>query len=145
MKHLRSYQAMPFGARGFTLIELLIAVAIVGILAGIAYPSYQQHIMQSRRAKAQVCLNEQVQFMERYYTTNMRYDQTAAGVAVALPATTCGGDLAAHYNFAFSAAPTATTYALSATAIGSQARDTSCLTLGINNTGQRTPAAGCWK
>lgn len=131
--------------RGFTLIELLIAIAVVAILAAIAYPSYQRQIMQSRRAKAQVCLSELAQFMERFYTTNMRYDQTAAGAAVVLPATSCSADLAGQYNFGFNAPATATTYALSATAIGSQVKDTGCTVLSLNNAGQKTPAAGCWK
>lgn len=130
---------------GFTLVELLIAVAVIAILAAIAYPSYQRQVMQSRRAKAQVCLSELVQFMERFYTTNMRYDQTAAGVAVTLPLTTCAADLATQYNFAFSAPPTATTYAVSANAIGAQTRDTGCTVLTLNSTGQKMPAAGCWK
>lgn len=135
----------PGRARGFTLIELLIAMAVVAVLAAIAYPAYQQQIMQSRRAKAQVCLNELVQFMERFYTTNMRYDQTAAGVAVALPATSCAAELATQYSFAFSAPPTATTYALAANAMGTQVKDSGCTVLAINNAGQKTPAAGCWK
>ena len=132
-------------ARGFSLVELMIALAVVAILAAIAYPSYQRQVMQSRRAKAQVCLGEMVQFMERFYTTNMRYDQTPAGVAVALPASSCSADLVGQYTFAFSAPPTATTYALSANAIGSQANDTGCTILAVNNTGQKTPPTGCWK
>ena len=50
---------------GFTLIELLIAVAIVGILSAIAYPSYQQHVMKTKRAEAQAQLMELVLFLER--------------------------------------------------------------------------------
>jgi type IV pilus assembly protein PilE len=145
LSHFSQRDAAARRPRGFTLVELLIAVAAIAILASVAYPSYQRQVMQSRRAKAQVCLSELVQFMERFYTTNMRYDQTAAGVAVALPATTCAADLATQYNFAFSAPPTATTYAVSANAIGAQTKDTGCTVLTVNNTGQKTPAAGCWK
>jgi type IV pilus assembly protein PilE len=72
--------------KGFTLIELVIVVAIVAILATIAYPSYQDSVRKSRRADAKGVLMEAAQWMERFYTENNRYDQTRAGVAVALPA-----------------------------------------------------------
>ena len=54
--------------KGFTLIELMIAVAIVGILAGIAYPSYQDSVRKSRRADAQGALLGFANAMERYFT-----------------------------------------------------------------------------
>jgi type IV pilus assembly protein PilE len=56
-----------------TLIELMIVVAIVGILAAIAYPSYQEQVRTSRRADAQAALMQLAQFMERYYTENDCY------------------------------------------------------------------------
>ncbi|QGU32844.1 type IV pilin protein [Thermochromatium tepidum] len=129
-------------SKGFTLIELMIAVAIVGILAAIAYPSYQAHVIKSRRATAQGCLLELAQFMERYYTTNMSY----AGAT--LPAgTQCQTDLQGHYTFGFSGTPNATSYTLQATAQGLQAdRDANCTPLTINQAGAKTPTTNdCWK
>jgi len=73
--------------QGFTLIELMIAVAIVGILAAIAYPSYIEHVRKTRRADAKAVVLELSQWMERFYTENSRYDKTRAGVDVALPFT----------------------------------------------------------
>ena len=67
---------------GFTLIELLIAVAIVGIIAGIAYPSYQDQIRKSRRAQGKTELLELAQFMERNFTITGRYNLDASGAAV---------------------------------------------------------------
>lgn len=58
---------------GFTLIELMIAVAIVGILAAIAYPSYQDQVRKGRRADAMAQLVTLAQAYERYYTSNNTY------------------------------------------------------------------------
>jgi type IV pilus assembly protein PilE len=58
---------------GFTLIEVLIAVAIVAILAAIAYPSYQSSLIKGRRADAQMALQGLAQAMERHMTTTGSY------------------------------------------------------------------------
>ena len=55
-----------FTTKGFSLIELMIAVAIVGILAGIAYPSYQESVRDSRRADAKGALLGFANSMERF-------------------------------------------------------------------------------
>lgn len=133
------------GMAGFTLIELMVVVAVVAILAAIAYANYTGSVVKSRRAAATGCLLEAAQFMEREYTTNMRYD----GVAV-LPAFGCSNDLADFYTFRLNGAATASQYSVEAVPLGGQATaDTKCATLRLNQVGTRSstgtaPAADCW-
>lgn len=67
---------------GFTLIELMITVAIVAILASVAYPSYKEYVAKSRRSEARTVLSSAQQWMERFYSENFRYDKNSAGTAV---------------------------------------------------------------
>ena len=136
--------------RGVTLIELLVAVVIVGILGMIAYPSYTSHLVKSRRAQATACLQEAAQYMERFYTTNLRYDQTATtSIAVSLPTTACIQDLNGRYVLSI-ASVSANAFALKATPQGAQATaDTQCGTLGLSQAGTKTitgtgTMAACW-
>lgn len=136
---------------GFSLIELMIVVAIVGILAAIAYPSYQEQVRQSRRAEAQAVLLEAAQFMERFFTVNSRYHQTTAGVAVALPSALTrspkeGG--AARYTIALTGI-NAGAYTLQATPTADNP-DTRCGVLSVDQAGNKgaTGTAGvaaCWR
>ena len=118
---------------GFTLMELVVAIAIVGILAAIAIPSYNDQVVKTRRAAGASCLMEQAQFMERHFATRLQYTDAA------LPDTGCEAELSGHYVIALSQTPDATTYGLAATPQGAQAaRDTRCGTLGINERGTKT-------
>ncbi|MGQ4583793.1 type IV pilin protein [Lysobacter sp. F60174L2] len=139
------------GAAGFTLIELMIAVLVIAVLMGIAYPSYQNHVIKTRRAAATACMLEAAQFMERFYTTNLRYDTDAGGTAVALPAMQCASDIAIHYTIQLAAGTTATSYAIEGVPEGQQAsKDTHCGTLSINQAGTKsvstsgTSVGECW-
>lgn len=144
----------PFRAtsqQGFTLLELMIVIGIIGILAAIAIPSYENSIVKSNRKAMTGCMLEAAQFMERFYTTNLRYDQTTGGTAVALPALGCATDLSASYTLALAPAPGVTTYTIQATPIGRQlGKDTLCGVLTIDQTGAKTEAGtatapeDCW-
>lgn len=59
---------------GFTLIELLIAVVIIGIIAGIAYPNYTRYLERSTRTDAHTALLQAASEMERCYANRYRYD-----------------------------------------------------------------------
>ncbi|HET8871590.1 MAG TPA: type IV pilin protein, partial [Aquabacterium sp.] len=111
--------------RGFTLIELMIAVAIVGILAAIAYPSYAEHVAKGRRADARVRLAAAQQWMERYYTE--RYTYASSG------STTDNTDFAKQTSFVTSppAAEGTPMYTLSVAIAGS----------GYTLTAQRQPGS----
>lgn len=129
---------------GVTLIELMVVVAIVGILAAIAYPSYQRHVARTNRGVAAACLSQYAQFMERYYTTNLTYVGAAPVLGCRLE-----NNLNLRYTIAVSNLAQGT-YTLQATPIGTQASvDTRCGTLILDQSGARTVSGAaavteCW-
>jgi type IV pilus assembly protein PilE len=120
-------------APGFTLIELMISVAIVGILAAIAIPSYQDSVRKSRRADAQGAVMNLANAMERHFTESNSYCDAAAGGTVVASCGDGTGDSGtpsigptqspetgtAFYNLTITV-PNATTYTLRATPAGAQ-------------------------
>lgn len=141
-----------------TLIELLITVAVLGILAAIAVPSYLEYVRQARRADAESILMKAVQFLERTYTTRNCYNWggAACGGAAADVTALLGTDInrapsgvadADRYYVITVSAVTANTFTLQAAPAGVMTGDV-CGNLTLTNTGVKGAAdtlKKCWK
>lgn len=137
---------------GFTLLELMIVVAVVAILSAVAYPAYTQYIVKTHRASAASCLTQYATYMERYYTTNMRYDKDSDGNDNVLPDLNCEAQTADNYSYQFQdGSLAATTFVLQAVPQNAQeTRDKECATLSLDQTGQRgvsgtSTVEQCWR
>ena len=127
--------------RGFTLIEIMIAVAIVGILAAIALPAYQEQVRKSRRATAEAHLMDIAARQQQFLLDNRRYATDLATLTVTTPTNvsdfytvTCcepavGATNGTPPQFLASAAPNSI-----------QSPDLAGATLSINNAGTKSPA-----
>jgi len=129
---------------GFTLIELLITVAIIGILAGIAYPSYTDFISRSNRAEAQRELMRLASIEEQRFIDFRTYtnDMTDLGMNADPYITE-----SKNYSIDAVIAGNGTTFVLTATAKGTQlANDTECTTLTVNELGTKGGESDiCWE
>jgi prepilin-type N-terminal cleavage/methylation domain len=136
--------------RGFTLIEVLITVAIVAILASIAYPSYTEYITRGKLQEATSTLSEFRVKMEQHYQDNRRYDNGTAG--------TCGVAMPALKYFTYTCAsadasgPGDQTFVLTATGLAAQGLNGFAFTIDESSTrkttgvgtGWTTPSGNCW-
>ena len=124
------------GSAGFTLIEVLIVVAIMGILAAIAYPQYGSYVSKARRSDGHLALLQEVQTMERCKST--RYSFANCSLA---------NGVSPESYYALSLVSASSTYTITATGQGKQAQDSECATMTINHLGVRTPdpdLSNCW-
>lgn len=139
--------------QGWTLTELLMVIAIMALLAAIAWPNYTQYVQRGYRLEAVATLLEAQHFMERYYTAFGRYSLLATPgatpVAPALP-TRLQTIPAADTRYLVSVTQvSANSYMLSAVPTGSMAND-KCGSLTLNHISDRGTTSGlavaeCWR
>lgn len=122
-------------SRGFTLVELLVTVAIVGILAAIAYPSYAAYLVRSNRSAAQAHLMDVAQAETQYMADTRTYASTLTDLKITTPA-----KVGALYDISIEVAEVGSPPAFTITATpktgSTQESDGE---LSINSAGERTP------
>jgi type IV pilus assembly protein PilE len=135
----------PRASRGFTLIELTVAVAVVAILAAVAYPSYAAYVRRGKVVEALAELATVRVRLEQYYQDNRNYGSTASACGVAMPTQP-------SFSFACSWGPGATSqsFVVTATGLASAGMDGFVYTVDDSNN-QRTTSfegsavsAACW-
>lgn len=123
---------------GFSLVEMLIVLLIVGILAGIAFPSYKQSVYKGRRSDAiSTLLNIQLE-QEKWRTHHTTYGSLAN---LGIQAVSEKG----YYAIGITSNDAAG-YVTTATAVNDQLNDTGCtiLSLTVHGTGETSAPAPCW-
>lgn len=141
--------------KGFGLIEIVITIALIGILAAIAYPSYQDSIRKSRRADAHAAIFAVQLAQERLRGDCRFYAQTLAGAdacdttAALSTVRVAGISPDGFYNISMSAnSATGNAYVIEADPTGKQAGDSACdpitLTLNPDNPNGLKGPDGCW-
>jgi len=122
--------------RGFTLVELMVVLAIVGILGGIAYPSYVNHVIKSNRTAAQAHLLDLAQREQQYLADNRAYAASVSALNMTTPTS-----VSSKYSILIEVqAGPPPSFTITATPLtgGAQVNDGA---LTINNAGTKGPAS----
>ncbi len=133
---VKQIPAMQSRTAGFTLVELLITLVVIGILVGIALPSYRQYVIRSNRVDATSSLLRLAANQERFYLQNNTYSADLADLG--FPG---GGTVDGHYILAINDADAAG-FEIQATPAGSQVTDVDCPIMSIDARGFRYGGKG---
>ncbi len=147
-----SMRFKPAGVAGFTLVELMVTIVIGAILVSIAVPTYTDQIRKSRRTEARTAVLDLATREERYYSVNNSYSQVTADLGYGtdtgqiLKLAVGNGYYEVTVTSKDAIPPAPAGFSVVATAIGAQAKDKSCLTFSVDQTGAQTstPATDCW-
>lgn len=121
---------------GFTLIELMITIVIVGILAGVALPAYQNSVKKSHRSAAQAEMLDIANRQQQYLLTSRQYTSTLSDLGYSVPA-----DVAARYTCTAVADNTGLpTFTISCVPTSVQS-GSGFSTLTLDSTGAKSPAS----
>ena len=123
--------------RGFTLIEVMVAIAIVGILSAIAFPSYTAYILRGKMVEASTNLLAMRTAMEQYYQDNRGYASVSATIVSPCDAT----KMPLMKNFTMTCAIGTPAAGYTATATGSNA-STAGFSFAIDNVGNQNSTMG---
>jgi type IV pilus assembly protein PilE len=140
-----SFATRPWS--GFSLIELMIAVAIVAILAAIAFPMYTKQVQHSRRVDARTAVLDIAGREERYLSTNSSYTNSAANLgytgAAAFPMTVGSGYYQGNVTVTAAVPPLGPTYTVFAIPVAGspQLNDLACQYFSVTNTGAQFSSA----
>jgi type IV pilus assembly protein PilE len=136
------------GSAGLTLIELMVTVAIIGILAAIAVPSYQEYVRKGRRADAQAFMLDVVARQQHFlldrrtYAVSITDAPASNGLGMVVPT-----NVSTHYTITIATSNTTSppSFVVTGTPEGSQVGE-KCGTLTIDQRGvkDRTGAGTCW-
>ena len=131
--------------RGLTLVELMVVVAVMAIIATVAYPMYTAQVQKSRRADAKIALQMIATAQERYFTLNGSYAATLSSLDVSADIQGGASD-EGHYDITIARPQIDQFTATAATASGgAQASDTACASLTLDHVGTKgATSASCW-
>lgn len=134
-------RAYPTRSGGFSLVELMVVVAVLGILASIAVPNYQDYVLRSKLVDAQSSLAQLRVTMEHYYQDNRSYDS-----APGEPTGNCGIAMAASNYFTYSCATSNSgqDYLITATGTAAGATAAFAYTIDHGNNRRTTAVAAGW-